>query len=113
MNQEKLLEVRDLRVAFGGHEVVHGLDFHLREGEKLALAAAEGKLQFALRNASDTDSVLTTGATIPKTLASLQATAAEEQKASGQRQARRNHPAAPPMVTVETIRGDKVEKLKF
>ncbi len=28
-----LLEVRDLRIAFGGKEVVHGIDFHVAPGE--------------------------------------------------------------------------------
>jgi pilus assembly protein CpaB len=40
------------------------------EGERLALASANGKLQFALRNILDTETVLTTGATLKETLAS-------------------------------------------
>jgi len=40
------------------------------EGEKLALAATEGKLQLALRNFSDNDAVETTGAKIPNLLGS-------------------------------------------
>jgi pilus assembly protein CpaB len=40
------------------------------EGEKLVLASTHGKLQFALRNILDTETVLTTGATLPETLAS-------------------------------------------
>jgi len=32
-----LLDVKNLRVAFAGREVVHGIDFHIRAGEKLAL----------------------------------------------------------------------------
>ena len=40
------------------------------EGEKLVLASTKGKLQFALRNILDTETVLTTGATLPETLAS-------------------------------------------
>lgn len=40
------------------------------EGEKLVLASTKGKLQFALRNMLDTETVLTTGATLPETLAS-------------------------------------------
>lgn len=35
------------------------------EGEKLALAATEGKLQLALRNSSDTSKISTRGTTIP------------------------------------------------
>ena len=37
-----LLEVRGLRVAFGGKEVVHGIDFSIAPGEKLALVGESG-----------------------------------------------------------------------
>jgi microcin C transport system ATP-binding protein len=37
-----LLEVRDLRVSFGGKEVVHGADFSIAPGEKLALVGESG-----------------------------------------------------------------------
>ena len=37
-----LLEVQGLRVAFGGKEVVHGIDFQIAEGEKLALVGESG-----------------------------------------------------------------------
>ena len=37
-----LLDVRDLRVAFGGKEVVHGIDFSIAPGEKLALVGESG-----------------------------------------------------------------------
>jgi pilus assembly protein CpaB len=40
----------------------------LEEGEKLALAANEGKLQLALRNHLNTTPVLTSGATVPSLL---------------------------------------------
>ena len=39
---EPLLQVRGLRVAFGGREVVHGIDFELAAGEKLALVGESG-----------------------------------------------------------------------
>jgi microcin C transport system ATP-binding protein len=37
-----LLDVRGLHVAFGGRDVVHGIDFALRAGEKLALVGESG-----------------------------------------------------------------------
>ena len=37
-----LLDVRNLRVSFGGQEVVHGIDFHIHAGEKLALVGESG-----------------------------------------------------------------------
>ena len=37
-----LLEVKDLRGAFGGKEVVHGVDFSIAPGEKLALVGESG-----------------------------------------------------------------------
>ncbi|MFC3686192.1 ABC transporter ATP-binding protein [Hydrogenophaga luteola] len=37
-----LLEVKGLSVSFGGHEVVHGIDFSLAAGEKLALVGESG-----------------------------------------------------------------------
>jgi microcin C transport system ATP-binding protein len=37
-----LLEVRDLRVAFGGQEVVHGISYSIAPGEKLALVGESG-----------------------------------------------------------------------
>ena len=40
------------------------------QGEKLVLAASQGKIHFALRSVSDRETVLTTGATHPEILAS-------------------------------------------
>ena len=37
-----LVDVQGLRVSFGGKEVVHGIDFHIAPGEKLALVGESG-----------------------------------------------------------------------
>ena len=42
MTAPPLLDVRDLRVAFGGKEVVHGIDLAIAPGEKLALVGESG-----------------------------------------------------------------------
>lgn len=50
---------------------VYTLEVTPEEGEKLTLASTQGRLQFALRNLTDAEKVLTPGATISQTLASL------------------------------------------
>jgi len=47
---------------------VYTLEVTPDEGEKLALAATEGKLQFALRNVTDAETIYTKGASIPDAL---------------------------------------------
>jgi microcin C transport system ATP-binding protein len=42
MTTAPLLDVKELRVAFGSKEVVHGIDFHIAPGEKLALVGESG-----------------------------------------------------------------------
>ena len=39
---QPLLDVRGLRVGFGGRDVVHSIDFHIMAGEKLALVGESG-----------------------------------------------------------------------
>ncbi|MDO9438923.1 ABC transporter ATP-binding protein [Hydrogenophaga sp.] len=40
--EQVLLDVKGLRVSFGGQEVVHGIDFSIRASEKLALVGESG-----------------------------------------------------------------------
>lgn len=64
-----LLDVRGLRIAFGGKEVVHGVDFSLAQGQKLALVGESGSgktvtalaLLRLLQGASSTGSVIFSG----------------------------------------------------
>ncbi len=42
MTTSALLEVKGLSVSFGGQEVVHGIDFSIKAGEKLALVGESG-----------------------------------------------------------------------
>jgi pilus assembly protein CpaB len=89
---------------------VYTLEVTPEQGEKLALAAAKGKLQFALRNVTDTGTILTKGATIPETLASLrkpEIDAKIEKPKAKKRWVRRR------VITVEQIKGDKVSEKKF
>jgi microcin C transport system ATP-binding protein len=39
---QNLLDVKGLRVSFGGKAVVHGVDFSIAPGEKLALVGESG-----------------------------------------------------------------------
>jgi len=91
------------------------------EGEKLALASTEGKIQLALRNFSDNESVATTGAKIPNLLGSA-AYAIPTQaapKAVSRPAARTARPvvaAAPRKSTtfrVEVIQGSKITDQNF
>ena len=88
---------------------VYTLEVDPEQGEKLSLAAAEGKLQFALRNSMDMETVLTKGATISQTLASLRGADPKVETPTKVREwVPRNR-----SVTVETIKGGTVGKQKF
>lgn len=77
-----LLEVQDLTVSFGGKEVVHGIDFSIAPGEKLALVgeSGSGKTVSALSllrlvpNARITGSAVLSGAPDGQAVDLLQAT---------------------------------------
>jgi pilus assembly protein CpaB len=87
---------------------VYTLEMTPEEGEKLALAATLGKLQFALRNITDSETVLTRGATIPETLASFRSRVpTKSEKTKGAQTVHRSK------FTMEIIKGDKVSKKTF
>jgi pilus assembly protein CpaB len=88
---------------------VYTLEVTPEEGEKLALAATEGRLHFALRNVTDAETVLTNGATIPQTLESF---SGAHPKPGASAKTRKWRPRRA-TVTVEIIKGAKVSKKKF
>ncbi len=92
---------------------VYTLEVTPDEGEKLSLAATQGKLHFALRNAIDKETVLTAGATIPKTLSSYQS---DVQLKPEPKKTEPGEPKPKPeraAFNVEIIKGDKVSGVKF
>lgn len=82
---------------------VYTLEVTPEEGEKLALAATEGKLQFALRNVIDAETVYTKGATIPDALSSY----------SLHKPAKSDGKAPVAVNTVQVIKGTKVSSVDF
>ncbi len=88
------------------------------EGEKLALAASEGKLQLALRNSADTGDVLTRGTTFPVLLGSYSSpgqVSKEEQPPKPKKQAASPapRPAPIPTVSVELVKGGAISSVNF
>jgi len=83
---------------------VYTLEVTPEESEKLALAAARGKLQFALRNVTDSEHILTSGADISQTLASL--SKAKPRKKTVRRRKTNS-------VTIEVIKGSEISKTKL
>ena len=91
---------------------VFTLEVTPEDGEKLALAAAKGKLQFALRNQIDTETVLTRGATIDRTLASYRG-ASENRNVKSKGTGTKIQKVSKRVYTVEAIRGGRIIKKKF
>lgn len=90
------------------------------EGERLALAAVQGKLQLALRNYSDVEDVKTKGTTIPKLLGSYSADSAQAAPAKKTKVVKRVASVKPAAVaapsrtyTVELIKGTKSSQEKL
>jgi pilus assembly protein CpaB len=87
---------------------VYTLEVDPEQAERLSLAAAEGKLQFALRNMTDQETVLTKGATITQTLASLRGV-----DPTPPAKVKEWSPPKSRSVTIEMIRGGKVTQQKM
>ena len=92
---------------------VYTLEVTPDDGEKLALAAAEGKLQFALRNVTDVEKVLTQGANIPQTLAALRKAQPQQPQPDEKPANTKKWQPRDSSHTVEIIKGGKVSKEKF
>jgi len=107
---------------------VYTLEVSPEQSEKVALAASEGRLQFALRGVTDSEDLLTKGVTVPELLAYQRWT--EQQKVvpknpinsnknegrkGAVRKTRKSKKRWAPRgsVTVEIIKGTKIEKKKF
>lgn len=93
---------------------VYTLEVTSEEGEKLALAAARGRLQFALRNVTDVETVLTKGATIAETLSSLRHQDRKPKPVVGKGKSKaKTRLVRERTFTVEQIKGDRVNQRKF
>jgi pilus assembly protein CpaB len=86
---------------------VYTLEVTAEESEKLALAANKGRLQFALRNSSDSETVLTKGTTVRDLLRSF---GRFERRSTSK--IKRTTPRKPKF-TVEVIKDGKVLRQKF
>jgi pilus assembly protein CpaB len=83
------------------------------EAEKLALAASNGKIMLALRNPTDTNSVVTRGVTVPVLLSSLGARVAVAAKSPVIHKSVTVINTTKPVYVVEGIKGGAVTEYKF
>lgn len=87
---------------------VYTLEVTSEQAEKLALASTRGRLQFALRNITDSESVRTSGADIAETLKSLSVARTTPKSKSVTKVWRPRT-----TYTVEIINGESLTKKKF
>ena len=93
---------------------VYTLEVDPEQAERLGLASARGKLQFALRNSTDQETVLTKGATISKTLSSLRGVDPVPPPPKNTKKPKvKNWAPKSTSFTVETIKGGKRKKERF
>ena len=90
---------------------VYTLEVTPEQAEELLLVASKGRLQFALRNPKDTETILTKGSKIAKTLDNLSPENPPPPKVAGKK-IPKPFPVRPSH-TVEIISGGKVIKKKF
>jgi pilus assembly protein CpaB len=90
---------------------VYTLEVTPEEAEKLALSAAEGKLQFALRNLVDMEDVVTPGTTISQTLSGYEEKVVPVAQAPVKKISKPKRIRRKPN-TVEIIKGTSVSKKK-
>ena len=94
------------------------LEVSPEEGEKLALAATEGKLQLMLRNFADTEDVKTKGTTIPVLLSSYSGASPDTKANVSTKNIAPRRPVTKVAAnygghTVEIVQGNNVDKLRF
>ncbi|KJR97424.1 MAG: hypothetical protein VR65_23885 [Desulfobulbaceae bacterium BRH_c16a] len=88
------------------------LEVDLEEGEKLALAVNEGRIQLALRGYTDTEQILTKGINIASLLKSYATASNEPVVVNKEKDAPRpKQPVAKPQFVVEVMNGNKVNKI--
>jgi pilus assembly protein CpaB len=107
---------------------VYTLEVTPKQSEKVALAASQGKLNFALRSATDSEDIYTRGVTVPQLLASssyyevstvapekVQPPESEKAKATVKSKKVRKKRKWKPRrsITVEMIKGIELKKKKF
>ena len=92
---------------------VYTLEVTPEEGEKLSLASNRGRLQFALRNIMDSESVLTEGATVTETLSSLRPVDVKPVVVKKKDGSSKKVFIRKSTFTVEQIKGDRVSKKEF
>jgi len=92
---------------------VYTLSVTPEEAETLTLGATQGKLQLALRYVTDTETVLTIGATIPKMLASYSPGNPPQPPESKEAPKVVQKWSPRPAVSVEIIKGNEISHKKF
>jgi pilus assembly protein CpaB len=116
--QDILVLAANTKIEKGGKEGeaapvdVYTLEVTPEEGESLALASNQGKLQFALRNPIDTEVVLTSGATIPNTLAAFYMSGDKKMVSSPAASEPPRSPSAKKEYEVMIINGSKATVVK-